>query len=270
MKALLLLALLAGIIAGGCENVKVITPEITYQEFIVVRAELKAYNVFEGVSFTKTLPLNETYDIKKAELKNVMAYLKINGIVIIPLHYSHDGVYMPGDNISIRPGYTYELFAEVNNTTIYSVTKVPQTPVVLSAVYKDNRFFEISLTPNAGEVYGAAWQIYNPASGNLLAEASDFRTITEAKPNEINNSLTVNTKDLPPEYSTGSYGSFMYAEVYAFDSQYLKYFKSKNNNQPTGNALAQGGDLIAWNVQGDHVIGLFIGLAVKNYVKVKF
>ena len=65
---------------SGCENVDVINPQVDYQEYIVVRAELRAYNPFEGVSFTKTLPLDMNYDIKKAELKDVIAYLKIDGI----------------------------------------------------------------------------------------------------------------------------------------------------------------------------------------------
>ena len=62
--------------------------------------------------------------------------------------------------------------------------------------------------------------------------------------------------------------SLLYAQVYSFDVQYLNYFKSKNNNQPSDNVFAQGGDQIAWNVIGDHVIGLFMGDAAVKFIKV--
>jgi hypothetical protein len=252
----------------GCENVDVISPDVSYQEYIVVRAELKAYSPFEGVTFTKTLPLNENYNIKKAELQNVTAYMRVNGTRIITLRYIQDGLYAPLDTISIEPGSTYELFAQYNNTNIYSITKVPRPPAIISASLIDNRFIEVMVRPNADEVYGAGWEIYNAVSKNLYDESSDFLTIVQPQPNDLGSNVAVDTKDLPSDYTSGSYDNLMYAQVYAFDSPYFNYFKSKNNNQPSENVFAQGGDQVSWNVYGDHVIGLFIGLAVVKYIKV--
>ncbi len=82
MKNLFSISLTAIILFSTCEKVGVVDSDISYRKYIVVRAELKAYSPFEGVSFTKTLPLDETYDISKAELKDVAAYLKINGDTI--------------------------------------------------------------------------------------------------------------------------------------------------------------------------------------------
>ena len=254
----------------GCENVDVITPELNYTEKIVVRAELKAYSVFTGVTFTKTLPLNEVYEIQNAELKNVSAYLRIDGIRIVTLRYSNDGVYLPLDDLNISPGDTYELFAEVNGTLIYSKTKIPLLPTIVSASLKGDRVIEVNIKPRSGEVYGAAWEIYNASSGNLIDEATDFKTIFQPNDLEISaNELSLDTKDIPEEYLTSYYSSSLYASVYAFDKQYLNFFKTKNNNQPTENIFAQGGDKISWNVEGKNVIGLFIGLANVSHVTVK-
>ncbi len=251
----------------GCENVDTISPKVSFQEYIVVRAELKAYYPFEGVTFTKTLPIDETYNIKKAELKNVSAYLRVNGIRIITLRYLQDGLYAPLDTILIEPGSTYELFAQYNNTNMCSITKVPQPPKIVSASLMDNRFIEVKVTPIANEVYGAGWEIYNAATKDLYDESTDFQTIVQPS-NNLETKLAVDTKDLPEDYTSGTYNNLIYAQVYAFDSPYLNYFGSKNNNQPSENVFAQGGDQISWNVQGDHVIGLFIGLAVVKYIEV--
>lgn len=251
----------------GCENVDIISPNVGYQEYIVVRGELKAYSPFEGVTFTKTLPLNESYDIKKAELKDVTAYLRVNGTRIITLRYLKDGLYAPLDTIAVKPGFTYELFAQYNNTTIYSITKVPQTPKIISASLQDNRFVEVTVQPNPDEAYGAGWEIYNSVTRNLYVESTDFQTIVQSSDN-LETNLVVDTKDLPADYVSSSYNNLIYAQVYAFDSPYFDYFKSKNNNQPSENVFAQGGDQVSWNVQGDHVIGLFIGLAVVKYIQV--
>ena len=257
-KYFLIITALSFIFIFGCENVDEISPDVSYKQYIVVRGELKAYSPFEGVTFTKTLPLNENYDINKAELKNVTAYLRINGIRIITLRYLQDGLYAPLDTITIAPGSTYELFAQYDNTTIYSITKVPLPPRIISASLKDNRYIEVMVRPDPGEVYGAGWEIYNSVTQNLYDESTDFRTIVQQS-NNLDTNLAVDTKDLPEEYNSGTYNNLIYAQVYAFDSPYFNYFGSKNNNQPSENIFTQGGDQISWNVEGDHVIGLFIG-----------
>ena len=263
----LILVILTFIFISGCENVDVINPETNYEEDIVVRAELKANEIFKGVTFTRTLPLNENYDIKKAELKNVTAYLKINDFRIVTLKYSSDGLYTPLDSIRIKNDYKYELFAKVDSITIYSVTTVPSSPKIQNASLIDNRLITVTVKPTANEVYGAAWEILN--GNSVIDEANDFQTIVQPSDNELNSTISVNTKDLPEDYTAGSFRNLLYAKVVSFDTPYFEYFKSRNNNQPSENIFAQGGDLIAWNVKGDHVIGLFIGLSESQY-KVKF
>lgn len=256
------------LVTFGCENVDIITPDLNYNEKIVVRAELKAYSVFSGVTFTKTLPLDEVYDIKNAELKNVTAYLRINESRILTLKYTNDGIYLPLDDLKIHPGETYELFADIDGSSIYSKTKIPLDPTIISAKLKDDRVINVTIKPRSGEVYGAAWEVYNSSTGNLLDEATDFKNIVKPNGSEASAQMDIITKDIPDQYTSGGYSDLMYANVFAFDEQYLKFFNTKNNNQQTENVFAQGGDQISWNVEGENVIGLFIGMTNVSHVKV--
>ncbi len=250
----------------GCDEVSVIDPQTAYKEYLVVRAEIIAGSHFSGVAITKTLPINEPYDTAKARLKNVVVYVKINGIRIIPLHYFQRGIYRPNGAVYIAPGDVYELFVEADSTNIYAITKVPQIPVVNSASFTNN-YILAQVEPNHSEVYGAAWAIVNPATKNVLDEAKDFLSIVNSSNENSNSAFSVSTLDLPAEYRSEAYKGFRCARVYAFDTPYQKYFNTKNNNQPISNSFVQGGDQIVWNVQGKNVIGLFIGVAAGSYVK---
>lgn len=265
-KLLLIISLIFIIWSWGCQNVDVVNPQINYKKYIVVRAELKAFRKFQGVTFTQTLPLNEKYDIKKAELKNVAAYLKINNVRIIPLHYVSDGVYQPIDTITIKQNTTYELFAEVNGKTIYCKTKVPESPQINSASLTGN-YITASVNSNPGEVYGAVWQISDPGTKNVFDQASDFQEIIGNKSTNPHEPVLVQTTELPEKYRSSNYAQTRFVKVYAFDTAYLKYFDSRNNNQPVDNAFIQGGDQVFWNVQGNDVIGLFIGSAEGGIVR---
>ena len=75
--------------------------------------------------------------------------------------------------------------------------------------------------------------------------------------------------DLPAQYRTNNYSYLWYLRVYAYDLPYLKFFKTRNNNQPVSDVFSQGGDQIIWNVYGNNAIGLFIGAAYGDYEKVQ-
>ncbi len=264
IKIIALLVIFCGI---GCEQVDVITPDITYQEKTVVRAELKADKSFKGVTFTKTIPINESYDIKKAELKNVIAFIVINGIQVVPLHYTQDGLYNSLYEFTIQQGYTYELYAEVDNNSIYSTTKIPYKPVVQSAEYKSDNHIEVGASGQSNEVFGASWLILNPSTNNPIDISSDFQELVNS-PKDTLSTVSVGTMDIPDTYNNSLYKNSTYVQIYSFDKQYLSYFESRNNNQPIVNTFTQGGGQIAWNVQGNDVIGLFIGLTVSDIYKV--
>ncbi len=263
-KILILFILISGI---DCEQVDVITPNITYQEKTVVRAELKADKSFGGVTFTKTLPLDEVYNINKAELKNVKAFIIINGIQVVPLHYTQDGIYKSLYDFRIQQGYTYELYAKVGDNSIYSYTKIPYKPVVQSANFKNDSYIEVQAAGQSNEVFGASWVIMSPNTNNLLDTAPDFQELVDS-PKDTLSTVLIGTLDLPDKYLSSFYGNSTYVQVFSFDPQYLGYYESRNNNQPIVNTFTQGGGQIAWNVQGNNVIGLFIGYTVSDNFKV--
>jgi hypothetical protein len=253
----------------GCEQVDVISPQTSYKEYTVVRAELKADKSFGGVTFTKTLPLDEAYDIKKAELKNVSAFIIINGIQVVPLHYTQDGIYNSLYEFKIQHGYTYELYAKVGDKSIYSKTEVPFMPVILSAEYKSDNHIEVRAKGHANEIFGASWVIMSPYTNNILEMSPDFQELVDS-PKDSFLTVQLGTMDVPDKYRDNVYENSTYVQVFSFDPQYLGYFESRNNNQPINNAFTQGGGQIVWNVQGNNVIGLFIGYTVSNNYKVPF
>ena len=250
----------------GCEEVDVVNPQTTSKEYIVVRAELKAWSNFGGVAFTKTLPINEPYDTNKAFLKNVTAYLKIDGIRIIPLHFYQAGIYKPYGDVLIVPQSTYELFAIVDSTSIYGITKIPKQPDVTYSSYL-NKHIEADVKSNPSEVYGAVWAIVNPSNNSVIDMGSDFLSVVNSLYDIYLPTTSVRTADIPDQYVSDTFKNYRCIKVYSFDTPYLKYFYTKNNNQPIMNAFIQGGDGIAWNVQGNNVIGLFIGSAEGGYVR---
>lgn len=254
----------------GCENVSVVNPDLNYKEYIVVRAELVAGEDFTGVKLTRTQPLNQQYDSSSAAItSNVTAYLKVNGVQVIPLHHAGNGIYLASARMPIISGYTYELFAEVGNTGIYSFTRIPQKPTVVSAQVVNDSIFQANVQSETNAVYGAVWEIYNGSVGQVIDSAPDFKEIVQNTDVYKTEPIPVNTLALPTQYRSGNYSNLWYVRVYAYDTAYLKFFRTRNNNQPVSDVFSQGGDQVIWNVTGNNVIGMFIGVAKGNFVKVQ-
>ncbi|MCK7520096.1 MAG: hypothetical protein MZV64_21575 [Ignavibacteriales bacterium] len=158
-KIFYLLMVIVPFLYFGCEDSEIVDVDVDYKEYVVVRGELFADSVFAGVTFTKTLPLDITYDIKKAELKEVFAYLRVNGVQVIPLHYTIDGVYKPLYNIKVRSNTGYELFAKVGGKSIYAKTFVPQVPRINNSVFHDNKYVDVYIASRPNECYGSVFYV---------------------------------------------------------------------------------------------------------------
>lgn len=247
--------ILFGIFFTGCDQVDVITPDTTYKENVVVRAELISGENFTGVTFTKTLPLNVAYSISDAEIKTVTAYLKINYTQVVPLHYTSNGVYKPLHNLKIKSATTYELFATYNDKTIYSKTIVPNSPTVSNVIYRDEYFLQCEVDAGTEEAFGAVWVI-----SNQNAMSQDFYSVVGLLDNN-SNKLTVRTTVIPEQYRSNAQKAVTELKVYAFDKNYIDYFNSKSNGKSVEDAFVHGGNNISWNVEGENAIGLFIGTA---------
>lgn len=260
--------LLFVLIISGCEKESVLENKIEYIEYTVIRCELITDKAFNGLRITKTLPLEEEYTIEKAEIKGAYAYIKINNAQVIPLHYADSGMYKPINKLVPVENYTYELFIEIGDKKIYSKTKAPAVPKIRNSSYYNDSVVQASIIPRADEVYGCVWKIIG-GNSTLIATANDFFYIYQ----DLNPSgfelINILSKNIPFVYRTSYYKSMLYAQVYAYDKPYADYYKSKNSNQVIENIFSQGGGPITWNVYGKNVIGLFIGSAISNEVKIQ-
>jgi hypothetical protein len=244
----------------SCEKTQIVENDVPFQSYVVVNGELNPESIFNGVTFTKTLPVGITYDIKAAELKDVTAYIRINGVQIIPLHYISDGVYKPLYELLLHAGNTYELFAEWEGTVIYSSTKVPFAPEINEVSYNTGgNYLQANIKAHAGEVYGAIWVI-----GNGSAKASAFLNLSI--PDSGTSTINVITSRILDQYSGGNYDGMRNIQVFSYDRQYTAYFNSVKVNVPSGNAFLQNGGTTGWNVLGNNVIGMFIGVG-KGIIK---
>ena len=248
---------------SSCENSTDVSIDLPYQEYTVIDAQLIAYQVFKGVTITHTLPVGKEFNIQDAEIKDAVVYMVENGVRIIPLHYTSDGIYKPVSDINISAHSRYELYANVGNKSIYSQTIVPDIPQIVSATDIDNNYLFAEVRPKLDEAYGAAWIISE--SGNSSAKADDFFSIET--PDQYLANVTVRTQDIPPPYNNPSYNGNLYIQVYAFDKAYKDYFITKTNSNPVNNTFTSGGGSVIWNVYGENTIGLFIGLCEGNIIQ---
>jgi hypothetical protein len=241
-------------IFASCEKTQIVESDVSYQTYVVVNCELNSESLFTGVTFTKTLPVGITYALKAAELKDVTAYIRINGVHIIPLHYTINGLYMPLYELLIHAGNTYELFAEWEGTVIYSSTMVPFAPEINDVSYNaGGNYLQANIKARSDETYGAIWVI-----GNGFAKASVFPDLST--PAQGAAAINVITSGLPIQYLGSNYNGMRNIQVFSYDKQYTAYFNSAKINVPLSNAFLQNGGTAGWNVLGNNVIGMFIGV----------
>ncbi len=256
----ILILITAAVLISGCDKTDIVNVDTSYQEFTVVQGELNADENFTGVTITRTLPLGVSYNINLAEIKDAAVYMRIDSVKVIPLIYSSAGRYVPSYILKPQAGETYELFAEIGDKTIYSITKIPRIPNVTSSSFNaSGRFAETKVLPESGFVYGALWYANYGSSGS----APDFYSI-ESYSGFGTKSIVVRTQTLPNEYP----GQNLFVRVYAFDKEYLPYFQTKSGSEPISDSFTQSSSKIDWNVRGDHVIGMFIGINKTDLIRV--
>jgi hypothetical protein len=252
------------LIIYGCESEEILNPDLVHNEYTVVQAEIQPNKLFPGVTFTKTLPLGIPYNIKQAELKDVKTHLKINDVKIIPLHYEDNGIYIPRYEFYVEEGDKYELFAEVGEKYIYSETIIPLKPNVTNTSYnRSDYYLDADISSKTNEVYGAIWII----PGNPPVKAKDYFSISSHTSNP-GLRIVVRTSQIPEEYRTNVYNGQRSIHVFAFDKSYNKYFSSRTLGQEISDPFVQGGNVIEWNVLGEKVIGMFIGVTPGDIIQV--
>lgn len=250
------------LIFAGCESEEIVTPDMGYEELLVVQCEIKGNQEFPGVRLTKTLPIGVDFTIEQAEIKDATMYIKINGAQVIPLLYTSEGMYKSLYSFTVNLGDAYELFAERGDQTIYAKTIIPLVPVINSVSYNsNNKCVEASVKTIGDEVYGALWVV---SSGRFIT-ADNFYNISSPT-NSENQIITVRSTTLPDNYQASSYNGRRYIQVLSFDSSFTDYFNTSEVSGSVNNPYVQGSGNTIWNVKGKNVIGMFIGLASSKYL----
>ena len=269
MKNFLFLITLATLILipTGCEDIDVVELEIEYTQKIVIQSELVVGEYFEGVYLSYTSPLNELYVEDSAAISDATLFLLVDSVKVIPLHYRGSGRYESYNEFRIRSGHIYELYGVVGESNIYAKTIIPNIPEFNNAKFVPDGYISSIIDKKEGEVYGAIWLMANNALSLPFDKANDFYAIT-AKENPIDEEILVRTTLLDIDYLSTFYSDKIFLQIFAFDESYYDYFITKNNNVPIEDNFSQGGGPINWNVKGDNVIGLFIGTAKTNFIKI--
>lgn len=247
----------------ACEEEQINVPNTSYEEYLVVQSELTGNAEFQGVRLTKTLPLGETFTIQNAEIKDAIMYLRINGKQIIPLYYKSEGMYNSLYKLNVRAGDIYELFGERGEQTFHAKTVVPFKPAIGSVSYNySGNFAEASIEFFDGEVYGALWAVN--AGGFVIAD--NFYTLSVPDPLLNSVEANVRTSEFPENYQSSTFNGRRYLQVYAFDKSFDDYFKTSGNNGSINNPYVKGSGNTVWNLEGNKVIGMFIGVTKSEFI----
>ena len=255
-------------ISWQCEDIDVVELEIEHESKLVVQCELVADNFFSGLYLTRTLPLSEKYDESEAEIPDATLFLIVDSVKIIPLHYMGFGQYNSISEFKVRSNQVFELYGLIGNDEIYAISKIPRPPLISEQRFVPEGYLSSVVKANPGEVYGALWLMMNNVLTQPFDEANDFYTITLDSGSDFEDKL-VRTTNLKTDYLSAFYKDKIYMQVYAFDKSYYDYFFTKDNNNPVDDTFSQGGGPINWNVQGDNVIGMFIGVSRTGFIQIE-
>jgi hypothetical protein len=187
-------------------------------------------------------------------------------VQIIPLIYTSDGLYNSLHEFYVESGRFYELFAERAGTFIYSQTVIPEKPIVTSANYSSNEnYLQAVVASHHNEVYAALWAV----SAAPYIKADDYFSVSVPREFDPLSTVNVRTSPLPEEFQTPAYNNSRFIQVVSFDKSFKNYFHSRTSGQGINDPFIQGGGTVEWNVQGDKVIGMFIGVSVGELVPVQ-
>jgi len=256
MNYLKKISILLFLLFTACENEELLDVDSAYKELLVVQSEIIPDFYFPGVRLTITLPLGVPYDINLSEINDATLYLRIDGIKIIPLHYTSDGLYKPLYDLLVNSGEYYELFGERGDQTFYARTKIPYQPNLKNVFFDIGGYYSGAVIyPLKDESYAALWKV----NVGTFISPTDFFNVSGLENIIVGSTLSVRTAVYPPEYQTNAYNGKRYIQIYSFDASFEKYFSTKSGNQVINNPYVQGTGSTDWNVEGRDVIGMFIG-----------
>lgn len=252
----------------GCTEIGVIEEDIPFEEKIVVYGRLKGGTNEITISFSKSFPIDESLRREDTAIKDLVSYLWSESQGIYPLVYDSQNNYIPIENLIVNMETEYELHANIGSERIFARTIVPSEADVQEIEFIED-YITCKILPKANSVYGCKYNIiplnYN---FNKLVENTFFE-ISE-KVENTSDVIQIRSSALPFEFLENVDGYILNLEVYSFDTDYHEYYYSRKNNKPIENIFSEGGGSVFWNVQGENVIGMFIGYSVIEFNNIGF
>jgi hypothetical protein len=126
--------------------------------------------------------------------------------------------------------------------------------LIQSAAFNAAGYSEAILSARKDEVYGAVWIVNVP---NAKSE-TDFFAIVSGSAGTL---VSARTSAMPVEYRGADHRFARAIRVFAFDPAFEKYFKTRGAIRDIDNPYIQTSGKTEWNVTGNNVIGLFLGIA---------
>ncbi len=245
-----------------------IEEDIPFEEKYIVYGRLKGGTDEITISFSKSFSIDENLSREDTALKNLVTYLWSETQGIYPLVYDNQNNYIPIDQLNVMMDTEYELHANIGSERIFARTTVPLKAEVQAVEFIED-YMTCKILPEKNSVYGCKYTII-PLNDNLnkIIENTFFE-ISEKVENDME-VIQIRTMALPIEYLEKVDNYILNLEVYSFDSDYREYYYSRKNNKPIENIFSEGGGSVFWNVQGENVIGMFIGYSVLEINNIRF
>lgn len=255
------------------------TPELPYEEQIVIRGLLEAGQLLADVQISRTIPPLDTLTYEKIFIGDAKATITVDGktysMELQPRTSTQASVPYRSlyrvPNLRVEAGKTYSLEVQWKSLVARAQTRVPLTPdtdsvnVLASFVQlingKMDTVFESSAAIRArtNEVYRVGTTLNDPASGRLVSSRGfgDAVFTTNATPTVITSNIwRLTTATL--QILTNRLQSRVNIEAY--DGQFYQYYQTRSRSGQIG-LFSPGGPNIAWNVTGDG-IGEIVGMIV--------
>ena len=244
----------------SCEEIGIIEEEVPFRNLYVIDGQITPNTQNPIINFTKSVPIDDEFDISKFTLADVNAYIWSDHQGIYSLTDIGNGQYR-ANNLEIEPNRTYELFGEIEGNRVYAKTKIPNHPEIVG-VSIENEHLVCEVKAKKDEVYSCIYVLSSGAATGaprIYLRENDFFAVEG--PAEENQVIKIRSGRVPKEYLSLSSGT-LGIEVYAWDKSYKEYFETKDNNKQIDDIFSQGGGPIKWNVRGENTIGLFLGYAI--------
>lgn len=259
MRLLKLIVLL--ILFISCEEISIIEEDIPYEELYVINGQVVGNTRDVEVTITKSFPIEMNVERGDVEIDSLVVFIIAENQGVWALKSDEDGNYNPIEEVIVDVGATYELYIVFNNEKrIFTSTYVPPTPEVEEILIED-RFITCKVMPAENTVYGCKYHITSLRDGNKFFNETIFYELTNRLEN-IEQAVSFRTSNLPDEYLSEPDEYSVSVEIFAFDEVYKDYYETRENNKPIENIFSEGGGSVFWNVEGENVIGMFIGYTI--------